>query len=126
MARISELNCKLTLRGVLAAGCMVFAGAAFAQSAELPSAFVFESRLVAELEAAPHEQLKEVYADCANESEARLLGSGEAAVCSIVYETLKRRVFGGDFEKLLAWSRAQRASQLGAKGAVATPAAAAK
>jgi hypothetical protein len=27
--------------------------------------------------------------------------------CSVVYEELKQRAFGGDFHKLLAWSKAQ-------------------
>ncbi|HET9976072.1 MAG TPA: hypothetical protein VFQ20_01435 [Burkholderiaceae bacterium] len=29
------------------------------------------------------------------------------ARCSLIYEALKQRVFGGDSDKLLAWSRGQ-------------------
>jgi hypothetical protein len=35
------------------------------------------------------------------------LGSNDIAVCSMIYEELKKRAFHGDFEKLLAWSKAQ-------------------
>lgn len=51
------------------------------------------------------EQLKRVYLACDRASlEGRPVAS-EIALCSIVYEELKRRAFDGDFDKLLAWSR---------------------
>lgn len=126
MTRLCELNCNSSLRRLFTAACVSFAGATLAQPAELPLAFGFESKLVADLEKAPHEQIKAIYVDCSNEAETRLVGAGEAAACSIVYETLKRRVFEGDFDALLAWSRAQRAAQLGAKEPRATAAVASK
>jgi hypothetical protein len=33
--------------------------------------------------------------------------TGSVAACSVVYEELKRRAFDGDFDRFLAWSRAQ-------------------
>lgn len=121
-----EPNAKSMLCSLFVAAGTAIAGAALAQPADAPSFFGFEAELVAKLEKAPHEELKSVYTDCSQEAETRMLGAGEAATCSIVYETLKRRVFGGDFAALLAWSRAQRAAQPVAKAPWAKPAVASK
>lgn len=53
-------------------------------------------------------QLKAAYLQCNQLAETSLLDFGTAAGCSMVYEALKERVFGGDFHRLLAWSREQR------------------
>jgi hypothetical protein len=53
----------------------------------------------------PELELKNTYSNCSREAMQRVLGSGEAALCSVVYEALLGRIFGGDFEALLAWSR---------------------
>jgi hypothetical protein len=53
------------------------------------------------------EALMQTYLACDRASMAGRLGLGEIWRCSVVYETLKRRVFGGDFERLRAWSRSQ-------------------
>ncbi|MCG3189156.1 MAG: hypothetical protein LKCHEGNO_01429 [Burkholderiaceae bacterium] len=63
--------------------------------------------IAARFEAMPEAELKTLYLHCSAEADRRLLDIGEAAVCSIAYEALKRRIFGGDFEALLAWWRAQ-------------------
>ena len=52
------------------------------------------------------EDLKRLYLECDRVSVARLLTQGEAMLCSTVYEALKRHAFDGDFDRLLAWSRA--------------------
>lgn len=52
------------------------------------------------------EELKRLYLECDRVSVARLLTQGEAMLCSTVYEALKRHAFDGDFDRLLAWSRA--------------------
>lgn len=101
------------VRAALCALCTSLAGVCFAQSPAMPPSFESESRLAAQLEQAPHEQLKAIYADCVNEAEQHLLGFGEAAACSMTYEALKRRVFGGDFAALIAWSRTLPVQQLG-------------
>jgi len=54
-------------------------------------------------------QLKAAYLQCNRLAETTLLDFGTAATCSMVYEALKERVFGGDFQRLLRWSREQRA-----------------
>ena len=58
-------------------------------------------------EAVTVSQLKEIYLDCDRRAVGGSLNSSEIAGCSVIYEELKRRAFGGDFEKLRAWSQAQ-------------------
>ena len=60
-----------------------------------------------EPKAAPVEELKLMYLECSRAAVGGRMSSGAIMQCSIVYEELKRRAFGGDFERLLAWSRAQ-------------------
>lgn len=58
-------------------------------------------------EAVSIDELKNLYLGC---ERAALAGSldGEAVMhCSVAYEELKRRAFGGDFQSLKAWSDAQ-------------------
>lgn len=119
-------NARSMLSSLFFAAGTAIAGTALAQPADVAPFFGFEAELVAKLEAAPNEELKSVYNDCSREAETRLLGAGEAAVCSIIYETLKRRVFGGDFAALLDWSRAQRTAQPEAKDPQAKPAVASR
>lgn len=59
------------------------------------------------LEALTAPQVKLVYLNCSSQALERRLDGGEAAMCSIAYDVLLRRHFGGDFSALLAWSRQQ-------------------
>jgi hypothetical protein len=61
----------------------------------------------AALAQASPEQLKAAYLQCDRLVRSAPLDSGTAATCSVIYETLKQRVFDGDFHRLLAWSRTQ-------------------
>ena len=54
------------------------------------------------------DELKLMYLECDRRAGQTLLGSSEAAHCSMVFEELKQRGFGGDFRHLLAWWQAQR------------------
>jgi hypothetical protein len=65
------------------------------------------------------EQLKSAYLQCERLALATPLDFGTAAQCSMVYEALKQRVFGGDFERLLAWWRQESKST--EDSALATP-----
>ena len=38
-------------------------------------------------------------------------GSSDIAACTAIYEAVKERKFGGDFEKLVAWWRQNKAEQ---------------
>ena len=55
----------------------------------------------------PIDDLKRSYLACHRASMRLALDSGEAMHCSVVYEALKHRAFGGDFERVLAWSHKQ-------------------
>jgi hypothetical protein len=71
------------------------------------STLVPDDQITAELTVLPENSLKEFYLRCSHEASRQSLGLGEAALCSMIYETLLKRVFGADFDALLAWSRAQ-------------------
>ena len=62
---------------------------------------------------APIQDLKRLYMACDRAAAEERLPPGEAMLCSIVYEALRHRAFDGDFEKLLAWSRADTSQRLG-------------
>jgi hypothetical protein len=53
-------------------------------------------------------RLKMAYLRCERAASERLLGMGDAADCSLVYEELLRVGFGRDFRRLLAWWHAER------------------
>lgn len=61
----------------------------------------------ARLEQLGEREIKSLYRICARQAIERRLGSGEIAHCSVVYEVLLARHFGGNFRALLTWSRAQ-------------------
>lgn len=61
----------------------------------------------AQLEGMPETEVKAFYARCSDASIGRRLDGGEAMACSIGYEVLLQKHFGGDFERFLAWSRGQ-------------------
>jgi invasion protein IalB len=58
--------------------------------------------------AADVERLQVWYLGCDHASRSAVLGRDTARACSLVAESLLRRGFGGDFERLLAWWRAER------------------
>ena len=60
--------------------------------------------------------LKEFYLRCNRAALRGGLGSGEAALCSVGYETLLKRTFEGDFRALLDWRRAQDAARVAPSG----------
>jgi hypothetical protein len=61
-----------------------------------------------ELAAVALADLRLMYLHCDRRAAQTLLGAAEAGHCSLVAEELKQRGFGGDFDRLLAWWRAQR------------------
>ena len=64
-----------------------------------------------ELERVPIADLQRIYLSCNHAATGGHLNSAAIMQCSVVYEALKRRAFGGDFDKLLAWSTAQPSVQ---------------
>ena len=59
-----------------------------------------------EIEAASVSELKQMYLSCDRAAMEGLLDNAMIMQCSVVYEMLKLRAFGGDFDKLLVWSMA--------------------
>ena len=51
--------------------------------------------------------LKHVYLECERAAIGGGLRGGDVMHCSIIYEELKRRAFGGDFGRLKAWCDSQ-------------------
>lgn len=50
------------------------------------------------------EQLITVYLDCERAALSQRQDQGEIMLCSLAYETLKMRSFGGDFHKMREWT----------------------
>jgi hypothetical protein len=48
-------------------------------------------------------QLKTAYLQCENAAHSGRLGNGGAMQCSLYYEELKQRAFGGSFSRLKEW-----------------------
>jgi len=59
-------------------------------------------------EGMPEHCLKTLVMECTAVANERMLDMGSAATCSIGYEALLKRGFGGDFKAMLAWWRTQR------------------
>jgi hypothetical protein len=52
-------------------------------------------------------EVKQFYLGCSGSAMRGLLDSAETALCSIGYDVLLNRHFGGDFHAFLAWSKNQ-------------------
>jgi hypothetical protein len=109
------------LTGVIALAALAGSAAANAQGFNFPIVVRTEPQLTTQLQTVPEAELKHAYSTCSRHAMERVLGSGEAAACSILYETLLSTVFGGDFEALLMWSRGQSNSATEASSADSTP-----
>jgi hypothetical protein len=59
----------------------------------------------ASLQSATIDDLKQAYLACDAQATSGRLSTSAIMGCSVVYEELKARAFGGDFEKFLVWSR---------------------
>jgi len=84
---------------------MRFAAVLLILAAALPAAHSQAPHL--ELKDLTVAELKKVYLSCNTSAANGQLGAGDIKQCSMVYEELKFRGFGGDFLALLAWSRSQ-------------------
>jgi hypothetical protein len=94
-------------------GALLAAAPAPAQTALEPvAAPQHEALVVAHLKTLSDERLKAFYLKCSDAAIGRQLGSGEITLCSIGYEMLLKRSFGGDFMALLGWSRQHDGARL--------------
>jgi hypothetical protein len=62
------------------------------------------------LDGATADELKAAYLHCDRLARTEEFDGAAAAACSVVYEALKARVFGGDTERVIAWMQQQRAA----------------
>lgn len=60
---------------------------------------------IARIKALPEAELKAFYRRCARASVRGHLSNGEIALCSVGYQHLLDRHFGGDFHAFLEWRR---------------------
>lgn len=67
---------------------------------------------LSQYERLPDHCLKTLVMECSTVANQQLLDMGSAATCSMGYEVLLRRGFGGDFQAMLAWWRTQQGSQV--------------
>lgn len=86
---------------------LLLSTAVFTHAAEVP--VVEAGGLVgARFEGISDADLKAYFLRCSGEAAQRMLGFSEGAQCSSAQDALKARVFGGDFNALLAWWRSRR------------------
>ena len=64
--------------------------------------------LLAEYERLPQHCLKAIFHECTSAAGSTLMDFASAAMCSLSYEALLKQGFGGSFQALLAWWRAER------------------
>jgi len=65
---------------------------------------------LAQLETLPESCLKTLVVECSAVASQQMLDAGSAASCSMSYEALLKRSFGGNFQEMLFWWRSQRGS----------------
>lgn len=96
---------KTVFRRWIGVACVVLAAPAGADGL---SVWRERDQLRAHAERLPERDLERWFLRCSREASERLMGFDEAALCSIGFEALKQRKFGGDFEAMLAWWRLHR------------------
>lgn len=74
------------------------------RAALVPATLLAVAHLVAVADA-PGDRLEQGYLACNRAAMAQHLGTGAVAACSIVAQQLLVQRFGGDFDRLLRWSR---------------------
>jgi len=74
-----------------------------------------------DLTRAPLGELKARYLACDRAATRTVLDPGTAAACSSAAEALLKRGFGGDFDRLIAWWRAEKDGAGGVPQAAALP-----
>jgi hypothetical protein len=56
------------------------------------------------------DDLKRGYVACEGAALSNRLDKGDVVQCSVIYEELKHRAFGGDFQRLRAWYQSEMPS----------------
>jgi hypothetical protein len=76
-------------------------------SADLPQGnpIAERERTISSLKQMPESCLKSLFIDCSRAADESFLDLGSAAYCSMGYEALLSKGFGGNFHALLGWWR---------------------
>ena len=69
---------------------------------------------IARMEQLPDACLKRMLFVCGDAANQRVMDTGSAFTCSMSYEALLHKSFGGDFSQMLAWWRGERAARTAA------------
>lgn len=75
------------------------------------------ARALGSLDAATADELKAAYLYCDRLARTERFDATASEACSIVYEALKARVFGGSTDRVIAWMRKQHAAAAGSRAA---------
>jgi hypothetical protein len=67
---------------------------------------------IASLERLPESCLKSLLVACSEHADQQLMDGASAAMCSMGYEALLRKSFGGNFHEFMAWWRRERGQAL--------------
>jgi hypothetical protein len=70
------------------------------------------SGTIASLERLPESCLKTLLLACSQHADQQFMDLGSAAMCSMGYEALLRKTFGGDFHAFMEWWRRERKQAL--------------
>jgi hypothetical protein len=93
-------TCVLRIRGIPSLGVAVLCA-----SGALQPASANESHRIASMQI---EELKGVYLGCEQAAAASRLGGDDVMYCSLIYEELKERAFGGEFRRIKSWLDRQK------------------
>ncbi len=80
-------------------------------SPEQNGALPDRSATIARMEQMPDACLKRMLFVCGEAANQRAMDTGSAYTCSMSYEALLHKSFGGNFAQLLAWWRGERAAR---------------
>jgi hypothetical protein len=71
------------------------------------------SGTIAAMERMPEGCLKSLLLQCSETADRQFMDLGSAAICSMGYEALLRKSFGGSFHAFMEWWRRERAEAIG-------------
>ena len=124
MTNLLTSNRNAWVHGLMTAACAMLLAAPPAGTGAEERVAATTATLPPAIDHLSHDQLKAIYLECDRTALAGQLTPSDIAFCSTIYETLKQRVFGGDFFALIAWSNpdvARRLSESVAAARVRSP-----
>jgi hypothetical protein len=90
-------------------------GQCSAPAAPGPEVITQRAETISSMEQLPEGCLKRILLQCSDSANQQLMDFGSAAICSMSYEALLRKSFGGNFSAMMAWWRGERGGRGGAQ-----------